>query len=74
MAVIATDKDSVLVVTYQNGSTPQGSPKLGQRSFPNVKLNVTNQDIYDVAVAIYNLQDYPLVAVRRDNRVDLTSD
>jgi hypothetical protein len=74
MAVIASNKDSVLVITYQTGLTSQGSPKLGQRSFPNVKLIATDQDIYDVAVAIYELQDYPLIGVRRDNRVDLASD
>jgi hypothetical protein len=74
MAVIASDKDSVLVVTFQTGLTPQGSPKQGQRSFPNVKLIATDQDIYDIAVAIYELQDYPIMGVRRDNRVDLSSD
>lgn len=74
MAVIASDKDSVLVVTYQAGLTPQGSIRLSQRSFPNVKLIATDQDIYDIAVAIYGLQDYPLMGVRRDNRIDLASE
>ena len=74
MAVITSEKDSVLVVTFQTDTTPQGSIKLGQRSFPNVKLIATDQDVYDVAVAIYELQDYPLMGVRRDNRADLASD
>jgi len=58
MAVISSDKDS--------------SPILSQRSFPNVKSSTTDQDIYDVAVALYSLQDYSLIGVRRDNRIDLT--
>jgi hypothetical protein len=71
MAVIASAKDTVIVVTYQTGLTTEGAPKLSQRSFPNVKSGALDQDIYDVAVALYGLQDYPLIGVRRDNRVDL---
>jgi len=71
MPVIATAKDTVMVVTYQTGLTPEGSPKLAQRSFPNVKSAALDQDLYDVANAFYGLQDYPLIGVRRDNRIDL---
>lgn len=71
MAVIASAKDTVMVVTYQTGLTAEGSPKLSQRSFPNVKSAATDQDVYDVANALYGLQDYPLIGIRRDNRVDL---
>jgi len=72
MAVVANNKGTVMVVTFQIGLTTQGSPKLSQRSFPNIKSSSTDQDVYDVAVALYGLQDYPLIGVRRDNRVDLT--
>ena len=72
MAVITTAKDTVLVVTYQMGLTPEGSPILRQRSFPNVTSVAPDQDVFDVANALYGLQDYPLIGVRRDNRVDLT--
>lgn len=72
MPVTSNNKDSVLVVTFQTGLTAQGSPILRQRSFGNVKLSTTDQDIYDVAAALYGLQDYPLIGVRRDNRIDLT--
>lgn len=72
MAVIASNKDSVMVVTFQTGLTPQGSPILSQRSFAKVKSDATDQDIYEVAAALYELQDYPLIGVRRDNRINLT--
>jgi len=71
MPVVASNKDTVMVVTFQTGLTAQGSPKLSQRSFPNVKLSSADQDVYDVAVALYGLQDYPLIGVRRANRIDL---
>lgn len=74
MPVIASKKDTVMVVTFQTGLTEQGSPKLSQRSFPNVKSSTADQDVYDVAVALYGLQDYPLIGVRRDNRIDLTEE
>jgi len=72
MPVVASNKGTVMVVTFQTGLTEQGSPKLSQRSFPNVKSSAVDQDVYDVAVALYGLQNYPLIGVRRDNRVDLT--
>lgn len=71
MAVIASPKDTVMVVTYQTGLTAQGSPILSQRSFANIQSAAADQDIYDVANALYGLQNYPLTSVRRDNRVDL---
>jgi hypothetical protein len=72
MAVISSIKDTVMVVSFQTGLTAQGSPKISQRSLNNVKSNATDQDVYDVVVALYGLQDYPLIGVRRDNRIDLT--
>lgn len=71
MPVIASAKDTIMVVIFQTGLTTQGAPKLNQRSFPNVKSGAADQDVYDVATALYGLQTYPLVSVRRDNRVDL---
>ncbi|SPF37572.1 conserved hypothetical protein [Candidatus Desulfosporosinus infrequens] len=72
MAVVASNKDSVVVITFQIGSTAQGAPKLSQRSLANVKSSAPDQDVYDVVVALYGLQVYPLIGVRRDNRIDLT--
>lgn len=71
MAVISSAKDSVLVVTYQVGLNELGAPILRQRSFPNVLVGATDQDVFEVANALYALQQYPLTAVRRDNRFDL---
>jgi len=71
MAVIASAKDTVMVVTIQTGLTAQGSPILSQRSFANVKSAAADQDVYDVATALYGLQEYALIGVRRENRVDL---
>lgn len=73
MAVVAMPKDSILVVTYQVGLNQSGSPILRQRSFPNVRVEALDQDVLDVANALYGLQEYPLTSVRRDNRVNLVN-
>ncbi|HEY8909081.1 MAG TPA: DUF1659 domain-containing protein [Desulfosporosinus sp.] len=71
MAVTASAKDTLMVVTVQTGLTAQGSPILSQRSIANVKSAATDQEVFDVANALYGLQNYPLISVRRDNRIDL---
>lgn len=71
MPVTSSAKDSVLVVTYQTGLSAAGAPVLRQRSIPNVKSDAVDQDVFDIAQALYGLQDYPLISVRRDNRFDL---
>lgn len=71
MPVTSTAKDSVLVVSYQTGLSAQGSPIVRQRSFANVKTAALDQDVFDVAQALYGLQQYTLAGVRRDNRFDL---
>ncbi|WP_434512263.1 DUF1659 domain-containing protein [Desulfitobacterium sp. AusDCA] len=71
MAVTSVAKESVLVVTYQTGVNASGAPILRQRSFPNILAAAPDQDVFDVANALYALQQYPLTAVRRDNRFEL---
>jgi len=71
MAVSAVAKGSVLVVTYQTGLNASGAPILRQRSLANVKAEAADQDVFDVAQALYGLQQYPLITVRRDNRFEL---
>lgn len=72
MAVLAVAKGTVLNITYQSGLNASGAPILRQRSLANVKANALDQDVYDVAKALFGLQQYPVIAIRRDNRFELT--
>jgi len=74
MAVVSTPVDSVLVAQYQIGSSQTGLPVIRQKSFPGIKADAADQDIYDVAAALFDLLQYPLVAVRRENRYDLVNE
>jgi len=71
MPVTVNPKDSVLVVSYQVGVSSTGAPQIRQRSFQGIKSTATDQDVFDVAQALYGLQQYPLTGVRRDNRLEL---
>ncbi|NLI93397.1 MAG: DUF1659 domain-containing protein [Peptococcaceae bacterium] len=73
MAVMSTALDSILVIRYQTGVSASGSPLLRQKSLAGVKANAADQDVYDVAAALFSLLQYPLIEVRRDNRFDLVS-
>jgi len=73
MAVVSTPLDSILVARYQTGISVSGSPILRQKSLAGVKSTAADQDVYDVAVALFNLLQYPLVDVRRDNRFELVN-
>jgi len=74
MAVTAVPKDSVLVVVYRDETENPSAPVLRQRSFSNVKAEAADQDVYDVAQALFSLQQFPVHAVRRDRRFELIDD
>jgi hypothetical protein len=63
MAVSATSLNSVLVVKYQTGTTPAGGPVFRQKSLNDVKANATEQDVYDVAAALFGLGQHPVINV-----------
>ena len=74
MAVLATPIGTVLVVAYEVGLTESGSPKIRQKSIQNLRANAADQDVLDVAEALFSLQQYPITSIRRDNRVGLTNE
>jgi len=74
MAVLATPSETVMVLEVQVGETPEGSPILSTRSYPSVKSEILDQDLFEVATAMQALSEDPLISVRRDNRIDLTDE
>lgn len=61
MAVNAHALSSNVVVKYQAGETPAGAPLIRQKSLNDVKADATDQDIYDVAAALFSLSIHPVV-------------
>lgn len=64
MPVFATPVDSDLVLVVQTGVDGSGNPVYRAQRYSNLKPSATNQDAYDVAVAVAGLQTYPLAGVR----------
>ncbi|WP_434512883.1 DUF1659 domain-containing protein [Desulfitobacterium sp. AusDCA] len=63
MAVSATPLSSTVVVRYQFGTTTAGGPGIRQKSLNDVKADATEQDVYDVAAALFSLGQHPVINV-----------
>jgi len=63
MAVSTTSLNSTLNVKYQTGTTPTGGPLIRQKSLNDVKADATEQDVYDVAAALFSLGQHPITNV-----------
>ncbi len=71
MAIINTPVSAGLRLLVQTGVDEQGNPIIRSRSFNRVKPSALDQAVYNAAVAIGELQLYPVTAVRKLAEVDL---
>ena len=68
MSVSALPLNSTLVLKYQIGVTPEGSPIFRQKSLNNVRADATEQAVFEVATALFSLcQDPELHVFLRKN-------
>ncbi|NLW07150.1 MAG: DUF1659 domain-containing protein [Clostridia bacterium] len=72
MPVVSTPLASTLRLQVQTGTDSEGKPVYRLRSFSRVKPEASDQDVYDVAVALGNLQVHPVNAISRVNESDLS--
>lgn len=70
MPVQSIHYNSRLILRVQVG-VQQGNPVLRNRSFNNVKANVSDEAVYTVAQALGSLQKYPVVKIVRTNDEEL---
>lgn len=63
MAVVKNLASSTLQLLLLTGTDSKGDPVIGKVSFRNVKGSADVQDIYDVAVVLSELQQFPLDGV-----------
>jgi len=74
MAVVKTPTNSTLRMSFQTGVNDQGDPVYRRRSMTNIKHNATDQNIYDVAEILADLQIYNLAEVNRADNAQLSDD
>ncbi len=65
MAVEKIPSGSVLRMQFQTGLDGDGDPVYRTKSLSNVKTDAVDQDIFDVAQALVQLQENTLMAVLR---------
>ena len=74
MPIISSGIETEMVVRYQTGTTAAGSPVFRQKAFSGLKMDVSDEDLYEAATTLFALLEYPLVFVTRNNRFDLTEE
>lgn len=73
MAVTATSLTSDLILVMDNGIGASGQALSQNRTYKNVKIAATDQDIYDVAQTLIGLQSKTNNAIQRRNTVEIES-
>jgi hypothetical protein len=71
MAVTTAPVNSELVLVLDNGIGASGQQLIRNRSYGDVKPDAVNDDVYQVAQVILNLQSRTALAVQRKDTVEL---
>ncbi|MFD2925315.1 DUF1659 domain-containing protein [Halobacillus naozhouensis] len=73
MAVTADKTNSQLQLVFENGTDEKGNVKYRTKSFNNVKMDATADQLYKVAVALVPLQQRLLSTIERNDSAILTN-
>ena len=73
MAVVKVPQSSTIAIKLQKGVTTAGSPAYVTRNYPG-KPSATDQDLFDVAVALMGLQLYPVADIARVDNAQLLTE
>jgi len=71
--VVTVPRDSSLQLRLIVGTNPEtGAPIVNSKSFGKIKAAAIEQDVYDVAGALIDLQKYPIDEIRLEQEAQLT--
>jgi len=71
--VITVPRDSSLQLRLVVGTNPEtGAPIVNSKTFSKIKSTALEQDTYDVAGALIDLQKYPVDEIRFEQEAQLT--
>ncbi|QAS51217.1 DUF1659 domain-containing protein [Halobacillus litoralis] len=68
MAVISQKTDARLQLVFDKGVDADGNMVLTRKSFNNVKIAATNEQLYEVSNALATLQERILFKVERNDQ------
>ncbi|WP_042271279.1 DUF1659 domain-containing protein [[Clostridium] dakarense] len=63
MALVITKNPSGLKMRFDCGKNENGKTVVKNKTYSNVKATASNEDVYEVATAIANLQEHTLMEV-----------
>ncbi len=62
--------DSRLRIRYELGLNQEGNPVYSTRTYSGIKPESDDQDVYDIAVVLTGLQEYPVASISRVNEAE----
>ncbi len=71
MAVTLTPNPSRLTLVRQAGMTNEGKPIFKSKTINNVHAGATNDDLYEIADALSQLFEHPVVLIERHDNGNL---
>lgn len=74
MSVNVTPLNSTLVIEYQTGATSAGSPVLRKKSLNYLRADATDEAVYNVAMALFTLVEYPVTSVLLRRNFELSEE
>ena len=74
MAVNSIPLSSAMVVSFQTGISPTGVPVIRKKTLANVRFDASEQDVYDVAHALFSLTEHPAMKVILQQNLELVDD
>lgn len=61
-----------LVMTFDEGTDANGKTMMKRKTFNNVKVGATDDQIFNIAQALIPLQQLPIISVNRNNDLKLS--
>lgn len=74
MAIIANQADSKLKLVFNAGIDEENKDIMKNKTFANVKPAVTNENLYNLAVSMSDLQSYTLSKIVRYEEYQISSE
>ena len=72
MSVIVLNNPAGLRLKFDLGKDElTGNTKVKSKTFSNVKYNASNEDVYEVAISIESLQEYPVLEIAKIDNTTL---
>lgn len=74
MAVVTNQADSKLKIVLNAGLDNEGKNIIKNKTYGNIKSTVTNEDLYNLGVAITDMQSYSLMNLVRYEEYELINE